>query len=158
MRQIPFQLRRHDRPTNRPEPEPIRALNNNSRRSRTIPRHFSKVSLRGNDTRGLRSGGSGRQGVGVVCDLVWYASVGCAGFPPSRERRGGGGGNGVLSRTHPFPNPPPNSTPLHDYTPSRRPSESWEPEGPGERGSVKDTPVRTCTQSLGGGSGGTTST
>ena len=29
---------------------------------------------------------------GVVGDHLWYASVGCAGFPPTRERRGGGAG------------------------------------------------------------------
>ena len=72
----------------RREPEPIRALNNNSRPTR--PSHFSKVSVGGDDRSGRGSGGSGRPGVGVVADLGWDASDGCAGFPPSRERRGGG--------------------------------------------------------------------
>ena len=49
--------------------------------------------LRGNDERGRGSGGSGRPGERVVGDLGWYASDGCAGFPPSRERREGGCGN-----------------------------------------------------------------
>ena len=34
--------------------------------------------------------GSGRPGDVAVGDLGWYASDRCAGFPPSRERRGGG--------------------------------------------------------------------
>ena len=31
--------------------------------------------------------GAARPGVGVAGDLGWFASVGCTGFPPSRERR-----------------------------------------------------------------------
>ena len=41
---------------------------------------------RGNDgRRGRGNGRSGRPGVAVVGDLGWYASDGCAGFPPARE-------------------------------------------------------------------------
>ena len=32
-----------------------------------------------------RATGSGRPVEGVVGDRLWYASVGCAGFPPTRE-------------------------------------------------------------------------
>ena len=34
---------------------------------------------------GVGTVGAGDLGVAVVGDHLWYASVGCAGFPPARE-------------------------------------------------------------------------
>ena len=63
---------------------------------------------RGNDqgaTRGQRGNdeweratGSGRPGEVAVGHLGWYARDGCAGFPPSRERRGGRGNDEGATR------------------------------------------------------------
>ena len=51
------------------------------------------------------------------------------------------------------PDPPPTSAPLHDYTPPVVPAKAGSQGGVGTRGSVENTPVRTCTSSSGGGFG-----
>ena len=51
------------------------------------------------------------------------------------------------------PDPPPNLTPLHDSTPPVVPAKAGTQGGVGTRGSVENTPVRTCTSSSGSGFG-----